>query len=62
MKYRLNSSGKLKNFVQKFGPGFVSISPLNNIKNVIGQAAKSYHITKYKKDTKILRTRKEWNI
>ena len=45
-----------------FGPGFVSISPLNNIENGIDQAAKSYHIIKYKKDTKTLRTRKEWNL
>ena len=45
-----------------FGPVFVSISPLNNIENVIDQAAKSYLIIKYKKDTKTLRTRKEWNL
>ena len=32
-----------------FGPGFVSISPFNNIKNGIDQAAKSYQIIKYKK-------------
>ena len=29
-----------------FGPGFVSISPLNNIENGIDQAAQSYHIIK----------------
>ena len=29
-----------------FGPGFVSISPLNNIKKGIEQAAKPYHIIK----------------
>ena len=45
-----------------FRLGFVSISALNNIKNGIDQAAKSYHIIKYKKDTKTLRTRKEWNL
>ena len=42
-----------------FGLGFVSILPLDNIQNSIDQAAKSYHIIKYKKDTKTLRTRKE---
>ena len=42
-----------------FGLGFVSISPLDNIQNSIDQAAKSYHIIKYKKDTKTLRTQKE---
>ena len=45
-----------------FGPGFVSISPLNNIKNGIDYAEKSYHPIKYKKDTKTLRTRKESNL
>ena len=43
-------------------PGFVSISPLNNIKNGIDQAAKSFKSIKYKKDTKTLQTRKEWNL
>ena len=45
-----------------FGPGFVSISPLNNIENDIDQAAKSYHIIKYEKGTKILRNQKEWSL
>ena len=38
----------------------ISISPLDKIKNGIDQAAKSYN--KCKKDTKTLRTRKEWNL
>ena len=45
-----------------FAPGFASISPINNIKNDLDQAVKSNYITKYKKDTKTLRTRKEWNL
>ena len=32
-----------------FGPGFVSVSLLNNVKNGIDQVAKSYHIIKFKK-------------
>ena len=61
LKYCLNSSEILKNLVQRFGHGFVSISALNNIKNVLEQAAKPYH-TKRKKNTKILQTQKEWNL
>ena len=44
------------------GPGSVSISPLYNVKNSLDQAAESYHIIKYKKDTKTSRTRKVWNL
>ena len=45
-----------------FGPGFVSISRLYDIENGIDQAAKSYHIIKYKKGTKTLQTQKEWTL
>ena len=50
--------------IEKLCPeiGFVSISPLTNMKNGIDQAAKSYHVVKHKKDTKTLRTGKEWNL
>ena len=45
-----------------FGPGFVSISPLNNMKNVIGKVTKPYNTIKYKKNTKTLRIRKVQNL
>ena len=42
-----------------FEPGFVSILPLNNIKNGIDQVAKPCYIITYQKDTNTLRIQKE---